>query len=122
MTRNMQGHIKRKHFSVKQLKTYCIDPQTFKYALTAGKSINERLTIQLCSRIIADHNFKGSHLYEVISMLSKIDGKTLKKFIDQRTSDYVNFIVNKFSMMQKINKSKLSTKTARLLVKLIFLS
>ena len=97
---------KRKHFSIKQLKTYCVDPQTFKWALRSGITNNASLTIQLCNRIIADHNFKGSHLYEAISVLWDNDKKTLKKFVDQRTSDYVNFIVNKFSMMQKINESR----------------
>ena len=108
-----RSYKKRKHFSVKQLKTYCIDPQTFKYALWAGASHNIRPTIQLCNKIIADHNFKGSHLYEVISMLSEIDGETLKKNVDQTANDYVNFIVNKFSMIQKINKSNAKYKNCK---------
>ena len=55
----------------------------------AGASHNIRPTIQLCNKIIAC-NFKGSHLYEVISMLSEIDGETLKKNVDQTANDYVN--------------------------------
>ena len=78
-----------------------------------GASHNIRPTIQLCNKIIADHNFKGSHLYEVISMLSEIDGETLKKNVDQTANDYVNFIVNKFSMIQKINKSNAKYKNCK---------
>ena len=46
-------------------------------------------------------------------MLSEIDGETLKKNVDQTANDYVNFIVNKFSMMQKINKSNAKYKNCK---------